>query len=640
MKIIEKIEIKNFRSFGNRKGETTEVESASSLNIISGANDSGKSNILRAMNLFFNGKTEGDDFFDFERDFFKKDASDDKDVQERVVTIKIWFSNSNNKGKNQLHPDKIYLPGSFWVSRRWKKSSMFSISEPRSNIETSFKHEKGDYYEKFVEDEKLKSTTKASLQKQLTEFLSQIHYYHVPAIKDKLFFSGLFAALQETLWKAKNSTVDRKKTDFQKEIQKETSQLMRDFKKTLVIKRVDFEPVFQLPENLVDLFRTLQVQMGAVQLPQRGDGIQAKLIPEILNFISMKERSYTSRTVRSDVESKKYFIWGFEEPENSYEYKNAQILATKFKQEFIKNAQIFLTTHSFNFISITGDNVSKYRVWFDEEASSSRISRLIEKKDGSIELKDSTQLNALRLNEELGVFSLNEDLETLFENTQVLHNELISKLKDLNSNTRILFVEDKLDQIYKVAWLKLNNIDFDHRDYEEKFVNNAEFKIVGLESAGSVAGLLRSKTTKFLPQSKIVGLFDFDKEGTEHFYGIKREKFWSDNVSGVKENGFYRTRVGNPSWHALLLPVPERLSEFADLDHSNFSNFIEVENLLPEDFLRSNNFVEERKIVGRKYLKIKDSVKDNLWKKAIADLGRDGFSDFQPLFVTFDNLTT
>ncbi len=72
MNIIEQIEIKNFRSFGNRKLESYKVLKCQSLNIISGANDSGKSNILRALNLFFNKKTDLNNFFDFDKDFFKK----------------------------------------------------------------------------------------------------------------------------------------------------------------------------------------------------------------------------------------------------------------------------------------------------------------------------------------------------------------------------------------------------------------------------------------------------------------------------------------------------------------------------------------------------------------------------------------
>ena len=50
--IIEKIEIENFRSI--KKKVTLEDSPTSSFKVFVGPNNSGKSNILRALNLFFN----------------------------------------------------------------------------------------------------------------------------------------------------------------------------------------------------------------------------------------------------------------------------------------------------------------------------------------------------------------------------------------------------------------------------------------------------------------------------------------------------------------------------------------------------------------------------------------------------------
>lgn len=50
---IDKVEIKQFRCFdGGSKQQNVELFDLKDVNIISGANDSGKSNILRALNLF------------------------------------------------------------------------------------------------------------------------------------------------------------------------------------------------------------------------------------------------------------------------------------------------------------------------------------------------------------------------------------------------------------------------------------------------------------------------------------------------------------------------------------------------------------------------------------------------------------
>ena len=412
MDIIEQIEIKNFRSFGNRKKESYKVLKCQSLNIISGANDSGKSNILRALNLYFNKKTDLNNFFDFNKDFFKKEDQDANEIKEELVTIKIWFYNPKNKGKNKEKTTNIYLPEKFWVSRKWKKTSEYSQYDQLSSIEKDFEIEKGTDFDYFLEDnndttKSLKSNARASLQKQLTDFINSIQFHYIPAIKDSSYFSHLYGELQQTLWKTKISTVEEKKNEFEKAIQVETDILMSEFKNSISLNG-DIEPVFQLPTDLINLFRALVVQTGSVDLTLRGDGFQAKLIPEILNFIAVKELSFTAKSIKTDYKAKKYFIWGFEEPENSYEYRNAQILAEKFKDTFSKNAQIFISTHSFNFLSLRGESIGIYRVWKDSLIKRSKITKLKFNSKGKIKF-DSSALNSDwdLLQDELGFFYLN-----------------------------------------------------------------------------------------------------------------------------------------------------------------------------------------------------------------------------------------
>jgi len=378
MDIIEQIEIKNFRSFGNRKEESYKISKCSPLNIISGANDSGKSNILRALNLFFNKKTDLNSFLNFDSDFFKKSINDSKEIKEELITIKIWFINTKNRNKNNTE-SKVYLPEKFWISRKWKKSSEFSLYDQLSSIEKSFENEKKSNFDNFTETDTtgkktLKSIYRASLTKQLTDFTNSIQFHYIPAIKDSSYFSHLYGELQETLWKTKNSEVEEKKNAFEKSIQEETGILMSDFESSINSNNNKLiSPVFQLPSDMINIFKTLIVQTGDVDLTLRGDGFQAKLIPEILNFIAVKELSFTTTNIKSLYKAKKHFIWGFEEPENSYEYRNAQVLAEKFRDVYSKNAQVFITTHSFNFLSLRGGEVGTYRVWKDNTTSRSKI---------------------------------------------------------------------------------------------------------------------------------------------------------------------------------------------------------------------------------------------------------------------------
>jgi predicted ATP-dependent endonuclease of OLD family len=63
MKLIEKVEIHRFRSISDINIKTEEVT------IFSGINNSGKSNVLRALNLFFNGRSNFDQEYNFSKDY-------------------------------------------------------------------------------------------------------------------------------------------------------------------------------------------------------------------------------------------------------------------------------------------------------------------------------------------------------------------------------------------------------------------------------------------------------------------------------------------------------------------------------------------------------------------------------------------
>lgn len=80
---IRSIIIKNFRSIAD-----VEVD-AKDLTIIVGDNDSGKSNILRALNLFFNGHTNPDTPFNFANDYNRYAEVKEKKAAEVVVELRI-----------------------------------------------------------------------------------------------------------------------------------------------------------------------------------------------------------------------------------------------------------------------------------------------------------------------------------------------------------------------------------------------------------------------------------------------------------------------------------------------------------------------------------------------------------------------
>lgn len=231
MKIIDKIEIKYFRSFDKFKVEIIDLKD---INIFSGKNDSGKSNVLRALNLFFNYETDIGKPINFELDFsryryaeIKEDkkrrkSQSGKDVREQrsFISVKIHFDITKIKSSSSI------LPKKFWISRTWKPDSRFNTPIEENNIET-------EYLSKIKDRRTLKKGYQGLLSQSTTKLLKRIRFEYIPAIKDKNFHSYLFSKLQETILSSRSSTISKQSKELEAVILNSTNKLYDKFKKKL-----------------------------------------------------------------------------------------------------------------------------------------------------------------------------------------------------------------------------------------------------------------------------------------------------------------------------------------------------------------------------------------------------------------------
>ena len=212
-----------------------------------------------------------------------------------------------------------------------------------------------------------------------------------------------------------------------------------------------------------------------------------------MDFIAQKELKIKPSKIKKGEKPKKYFIWGFEEPENSYEYKNAQLLANKFKNNFTTNAQIFLTTHSFNFLSIEWEKISTYRVWKDEKIESSRISKIIKETNWQFKFEWKEFYNNYdRLNEELWVFQLNQDLEKLYIKMEEKKKEF----------------QEKINKIEKpIIYTEWNNTDY-IKKAKEIFDSNLDIEIESLWGKDDIKKIFQRFSDANFSRYKILFIFD------------------------------------------------------------------------------------------------------------------------------------
>ena len=485
------------------------------LNILSGSNDVGKSNVLKVLNLFFNNEINIGEPFDLRKDlsFLQRERSERELLQKKItrtkgdpyasqrdlfVKVKVFFDRN-------IPYERSTTPEKFWVEKTWDKNG---FNKQTSNIQKAY----------IAKNKKEPTQAQAAaLQGQLTQFLNSINFDYVPAVKDRQFLQHLFKKLQTALFERDN-TFQKTSQEINSKIAGTTLDLFEEFKD-----KTGIDASFSIPESLIDFFTTITVSTEkGISLYSRGDGIQARFIPAILNEISKE---------------KKNVIWGFEEPENSYEYRNAESLASDFLNIYSVKKQIFITSHTKEFLSLikgNEDRVSLHRVYktaengslidtfqkgkgFDKKSIQQTFWEGVNENQKTREERDTLS----RIFQDIGFLETDQYLMEDLQNQLRIQRKLVEdsglKIEDrakiidhLNKRLQdailskdllekeieefkkpILYVEDKYDQIYKIAYLKTHNHTCDRTNFEEMFKEKALFTIRRSEGAGKLSGRMR-----------------------------------------------------------------------------------------------------------------------------------------------------
>jgi len=291
---IKRIHVKNFRSIVD---ETIELKD---FNCFSGRNDSGKSNILKALNLFFNNQTDFNTPLDFNSDYSKFAKRGQKQAKEISIVLEI------------LVPETFIEHGIKIWKKTWRIDGLHS-----DNMNELFK----------------------PASRGIT-WLQRMQYQYVPAVKSDDFFKNLLAKLYESMTDTANSALRDLNDEYSERLETLTLGLTNQLRQVLGMRSA-----IQMPSNLSTLFRDMSFSTNdkyvqGIDLNHRGDGIKARHIPSILRYLQDNiEKGRPKRSVGGA------YIWGFEEPENGVEYLAAFEMAEEFLS-YINERQILVTTHS------------------------------------------------------------------------------------------------------------------------------------------------------------------------------------------------------------------------------------------------------------------------------------------------------
>lgn len=398
---IRKITIENFRSIRKLSFSTSD------LTLLVGKNDCGKSNILRALNLFFNDETSPNRPLNFEEDYCYYTPSIVKKAKEIKIILEIEPPDSYKHTNGDIIT---------W-EKRWRKDGLI---------------DHGYYGVRFLQSPRGRmknEQVKIPKNSNLHSLFKKIEFEYVPAIKDATYFDALRGRIYGIISEAATKTFNESSKDFESSIGDHLNDLTEEIQKSL-----GFKTKLALPRDLSHIFERLDFQSGDhnTSLEYRGDGIKARHIPLILKFMADKKSEL--QTTGSMPYS---FIWAYEEPENNLEFSNAMSLAGQML-ELVSNdvAQVILTTHSPAFYDLRKNENSR-------EVVCGYVSKLSNESGTTV-----SDLSENVIDENMGTLAMfSVRFEELTKDIRLQLEYKEDALRLANDSSHKVFVEGESDQI-------------------------------------------------------------------------------------------------------------------------------------------------------------------------------------------------
>jgi ABC-type multidrug transport system ATPase subunit len=292
-----------------------------------------------------------------------------------------------------------------------------------------------------------------------------------------------------------------------------------------------------------------------------------------------------------------------------------QIFYDVLKKYFIeKGIRVIIVTHSISTVAMAPKNATFYEL--NKPSGKERIIKI-------------------------GSISGYQEFEKHLEKVKFA-DEIIEKVA--KSKKPILLVEDKCQDIYQISWLKLKEIKFDKGKHGDIFKDKADFEIISAKGADSIEYFLRRYVAA--GSKKIVALFDFDEKGFGVFYNKLAARYcWEggeekdEKLHGDRSGGLY-LKNKNLACYAMLLPIPDRLKDYADKEFATRS-CVEIENLLSDDFF-TKCFDKEsewkKKSTGGGYRLDLEGGQKRQIRKLLFKTKKEDFKDFEAIFTRVQEL--
>jgi hypothetical protein len=336
MRFVRALRIQGFRSLGS-----VELTDLDNVVPIIGANGSGKSNLLRALNLFFNGEIEKGVGLDLGRDFHERQA---KRKAKKLVAIELDIDFGEGVREQLRDPIDNLAGGSRVVTIRRRWTLNHATGEP--NMELAFSAA-GD--PPAVVSDADRPLVERLVNSIRFRYVSN-HIHPTEVLREEE--NNLRKALFRRLGKSPSFTGQQIE-----KIRESADALMRPITEELRGSAAQVESVeLGTPGDWGELLWAFGLRLEAGSTGSReavlhGSGIQSALAYSILHMLDTN--------LGSDFGWRRGAIWAVEEPESFLHADlQAQLAEALSRYSNAPSLQIFFTTHTTAFLGVADKGVA------------------------------------------------------------------------------------------------------------------------------------------------------------------------------------------------------------------------------------------------------------------------------------------
>lgn len=325
---IKSIRIRNFRSIKD-DFEISGMENGIS---IVGPNSSGKTNILKAIEMFFTGM----------ENHYKYNIKNDLtfDIKGGQTSIIATFTGDRNLSADRDFYSSYDELNDFFANPKPISNDVTLYLTFLSNGTPQYRFFPNDKYRPHARREKVSEKQ----QEALSILLSKFSCYYIPSSKSisELIDSLLMPFVKRSI----SSILEEKIGDINNELSSISSSITSSLKENNVENiKASLSIPNNLIENMISSFEFKLEDSEETLFYQKGMGIQTTSLLAALKWITTKE-----------AENNKSVIWLIEEPESFLHpqlYKNCFGILKRLSNE----ASVFWTTHSMSFVNKNVDEI-------------------------------------------------------------------------------------------------------------------------------------------------------------------------------------------------------------------------------------------------------------------------------------------